>query len=117
VVTPGPQGVAPADAEEPVLDGPVRLFGTLRGTWHVGGRVDRMGYGLDGPSATGGAASEWSEPTLPGHVQLPPGGAPIVLMAEGPTVGGYAVAAVVHSEDLRIVAQTRTGRELRFVPA
>ena len=106
----------PQHATPPALDGDVRIFGTLAGSWRVGRRVDRMGYALDGPPLAGGAAREWSEPMLPGFVQLPPGGTPIVLMTEGPTVGGYAVAAIVHSDDLRLVAQTRTGRELRFVP-
>jgi len=115
VVVPAGAGGAPSEIDAPPMDGPVRVFGSLEGAWRVGRRVDRMGYSLEGPSLPGGAASEWSEPMLPGFVQLPPGGAPIVLMAEGPTVGGYAVAATVHSEDLRIVAQTPTGRTLRFV--
>ena len=109
--------VEPQHAEPPALDGDVRIFGSLAGPWYVGRRVDRMGYTLDGPPVSGGAASEWSEPMLPGFVQLPPGGAPIVLMVEGPSVGGYGVAAIVHSEDLRLVAQTRSAREIRFVSA
>lgn len=108
---------SPEPAEPPPMAGEIRLFGTLPGEWRVGTRIDRMGYQLDGQALPGGRSDEWSESLLPGCVQLPPSGIPIVLMAEGPTVGGYKVVAVVHSEDLRLVAQTPIGGPLRFVPA
>lgn len=111
----GTDDAEPAAVEPPPMSGNVRIFGSLRGSWRVGTRADRMGYSLDGEPLTSGAASEWSEPLLPGFIQVPPGGAPIVLMAEGPTVGGYPVAAIVHSEDLRLVAQTRAGSAIVFV--
>jgi allophanate hydrolase subunit 2 len=47
-------------------------------------------------------------------VQIPHGGEPIVLMPDGPTVGGYPKIAVVIEADLRLLAQCRPGRGVRF---
>jgi allophanate hydrolase subunit 2 len=107
----------PAPVEPLPMDGPVRVFGELSGEWTVGSRVDRMGYQLEGRTIPGGRVDLHSEPLLPGCIQVPPNGLPIVLMAEGPTVGGYTVGGVVHSQDLRLVAQTQPGGRLSFVPA
>lgn len=117
IVRPGAEDAEPETVQAPPMSGPVRLYGDLPGTWRMGTRADRMGYALDGRPVPSGSASEWSEPLLPGFVQVPPGGIPIVLMAEGPTVGGYRVAAIVHSEDLRLVAQARPRDRLAFIAA
>jgi biotin-dependent carboxylase-like uncharacterized protein len=76
---------------------------------------DRMGYRLVGPPIEhAGDAALPSAPVCAGAVQIPAGGRPIVLMADGPTVGGYPVIAVVCSADLPVVAQRRPGGKLRF---
>lgn len=111
----GNDTAAPATFTPPAMTGPVRLYGELQGRWTVGTRIDRMGYQLEGPALAPGRSDQWSEPLLPGCIQITPSGMPIVLMAEGPTVGGYTVAAVVHSEDLRIMAQSRPGKPIDFV--
>ncbi len=41
-----------------------------------------------------------SMPVVPGAIQLPPGGEPIVLGPDGGLTGGYPVVAVVASADL-----------------
>jgi antagonist of KipI len=51
-----------------------------------------------------------------GTVQLPPGGAPIILMADRPTTGGYPRLGEVATVDLPVVAQLRPGDQLRFTP-
>jgi allophanate hydrolase subunit 2 len=99
------------------LSGDVRVFDGLTGEWTVGDRVDRMGYQLEGGTVAPGRANLLSEPLLPGCIQVPPNGLPIVLMAEGPTVGGYTLGGVVHSEDLRLVAQTQPGGRLNLISA
>ena len=104
-----PKAVTP-----PAMTGAVRLYGELPGLWIVGTRLDRMGYHLEGQSLPPGLSDEWSEPLLPGCIQITPSGAPIILMAEGPTVGGYTVAGQVHSQDLRLVAQSRPGQSNLF---
>jgi len=48
-------------------------------------------------------------------VQVPPGGEPIVLLADAQTTGGYAVPAVVVAADQWCAAQLRPGAALRFV--
>ena len=83
--------------------------------FRIEGSSDRTGYRLAGPSL-GDAGSTVSEPVCPGVVQVPHGGQPIVLMADGPTVGGYPVIAVVASVDLPVLAQRQPGREVQFVP-
>jgi biotin-dependent carboxylase-like uncharacterized protein len=76
---------------------------------------DRMGYRLSGPAiAHRGDAALPSAPVCAGAVQIPAGGRPIVLMADGPTVGGYPVIGVLCSADLPLVAQRLPGELLRF---
>ncbi len=76
---------------------------------------DRMGYRLVGPAIEHrGDAALPSAPVCPGAVQIPAGGRPIVLMADGPTVGGYPVIAVVCSADLPFIAQRVPGEVVRF---
>lgn len=58
-----------------------------------------------------------SEGIVPGAVQVPPSGLPIVLLADHPTTGGYPVIGVVPARDLDRVAQLRPGARLRLVPA
>ena len=57
-----------------------------------------------------------SDGLLPGAVQVPAGGQPIVIMPDGPTTGGYPKPGVVASADVRLVAQARPGTRIRFVP-
>ena len=74
-----------------------------------------MGYRLEGPVLRHrGPAGLPSEPACPGAIQVPDAGAPIVLMPDGPTVGGYPKIAVVISADLGILAQAQPGAVPRF---
>ncbi len=56
-----------------------------------------------------------SEPVVPGTVQLPPDGQPIVLLADAQTVGGYPRIGHVIAADLPRLGQLRAGQRLRFV--
>ena len=88
----------------------------LGATFTVSRASDRMGYRLDGPTVPISAdVALPSEPSAPGAVQLPPGGQPIVLMADAPTVGGYPKPIAVCSADLGRLAQVRPGETVRFV--
>lgn len=85
-------------------------------TYTVSPASDRMGYRLSGPAiAPHEAATLPSEPACPGAVQIPDDGQPIVLMPDGPTVGGYPKLAVVARDDLRRLAQRPPGSRVRFV--
>jgi len=86
--------------------------------FQVGSRADRMGYRLDGPCIrhkTGAPESIISEPSLPGNVQVPADGQPIIILVEQ-TVGGYAKVASVITADLWKVAQAVPGTAVSFQP-
>ncbi len=74
---------------------------------------DRTGYRLGGRMIFGGA-SITSTGVCPGTIQLPPGGEPIVLMADAPTVGGYRIVGCVISADIGRFAQLSPGESVLF---
>jgi antagonist of KipI len=74
-----------------------------------------MGYRLEGATLSLRQPLELlSEGVTFGTVQLPPGGAPIVLMADAQTTGGYPRVGEVASVDLPLIAQLKPGDRLRF---
>jgi biotin-dependent carboxylase-like uncharacterized protein len=75
---------------------------------------DRTGYKLEGPALGNSLGTLPSEAGCPGAIQIPGDGLPIALMADAPTVGGYAKIAVVSEADLPILAQRRPGESIRF---
>ncbi len=76
---------------------------------------DRSGTRLAG-SALGhrGSAEIMSDGLLPGAIQVPADGQPLVILADGPTTGGYPKMAWVIGPDLGRVAQAGPGTALRF---
>jgi antagonist of KipI len=85
----------------------------LTSPYRITPQSDRMGYRLDGPALEGGA-DIISDAVLPGTIQVPANGKPIVLLADRQTTGGYARIASVITVDLPYVAQQRAGNELQF---
>jgi len=75
---------------------------------------DRMGARLAGVALAPPPGDLLSCGIVAGAVQVPRGGAPIVLLADHQTTGGYPIIATVVSADLGIVAQRAPGEELRF---
>ncbi|MDR7422541.1 MAG: 5-oxoprolinase subunit PxpB [Armatimonadota bacterium] len=103
----GPQ----ADAFEP--DAVPALLGAA---YQVTVQRDRSGVRLRGPALRHRRGVEiFSEGLLPGTIQVPGDGQPIVILADGPTTGGYPRIASVVSADLARVAQAAPGATLRFV--
>ncbi len=87
----------------------------LRTEFTVSRASDRTGYRLEGVAFTHhGPAALPSEPTCVGAIQVPDGGAPIVIMQDGPTVGGYPKIAVIRKFDLSRFAQLAPGDRVRF---
>lgn len=83
--------------------------------FEVSTEADRMGYRLVGPRLSSAQGTELiSSAVTMGAVQVPPGGEPIVLMADRQTTGGYPVIAQVITADLPLVAQMKPGDELTF---
>jgi allophanate hydrolase subunit 2 len=88
----------------------------LATAWRVGSTSDRVGCRLEGlPLRHRGAGEILSDGMVPGSIQVPPDGLPIVMMADGPTTGGYPKIATVVEGDLPRLAQLVPGEgELRF---
>ncbi|HET6810509.1 MAG TPA: 5-oxoprolinase/urea amidolyase family protein [Acidimicrobiales bacterium] len=79
---------------------------------------DRVGVRTEGLELNLRSRQELpSEGVVAGAVQVPPGGRPIVLLANHGTTGGYPVVAVVEDGDLAVLAQTRPGSRIRLVRA
>jgi biotin-dependent carboxylase-like uncharacterized protein len=76
---------------------------------------DRMGTRLSGPPIAARQGEILTCGVVAGAVQIPSGGAPIVLLAEHQATGGYPVIATVISADIGLVAQRLPGERLRFV--
>lgn len=78
----------------------------LAGEYRVTAASDRIGCRLEGPRLEHVRGGEIpSDGMVPGSVQVPPDGQPIVAMADGPTTGGYPKVATVVGEDLPLLAQ------------
>ncbi|SDJ38534.1 biotin-dependent carboxylase uncharacterized domain-containing protein [Frankineae bacterium MT45] len=87
----------------------------VEGEWRVGGDSNRVGVRLEGRTLQRSREGELpSEATLPGALQVPPNGQPILLGPDAPVTGGYPVIAVVHSADLHHCGQLRPGDIVRF---
>ena len=129
------QAVAASDAAErrielasPVV-GPIRVlmgpqddeFGDdgrnlfLESEWKISATSDRMGYRLEGPAIRHlHGHNIVSDGTVNGSIQVPGNGAPIVLMPDRGTSGGYPKIATVISADHGRFAQIPAGTGFRF---
>ena len=103
-----PSAADPLDDAGSVPDAPVRLLPGPAGglealvadEWRIGPGSDRIGLRLDGPPVGTSSPPELlSHGVVRGAIQVPPGGAPIVLLADHQTTGGYPIAAVAISAD------------------
>ncbi len=121
---------AALDTPRPPVRGPLRVTEGPRADWFsadalerlcaapyvVGEDSNRVGLRLDGDPPVRVRDGELpSEGMVQGAVQVPPGGQPVVLLADHPATGGYPVLAVVHPHDLWMCGQLRPGERLRFV--
>ena len=76
---------------------------------------DRMGYRLDGALVKHRDATEiLTDPLLPGAVQVPGNGKPIVLMVDAQTTGGYPKIATTTTPSLFRLGQAKPGDIIRF---
>lgn len=97
---------------------PEALDVLCRADWRVTNERDRMGIRLSGPAlqhCTPAHADIVSDGVVPGAIQVPASGQPIVLLADAQTVGGYPKIATVISADLGRLARWPIERPLRFV--
>jgi biotin-dependent carboxylase-like uncharacterized protein len=89
-----------------------------RTAWQLSPQSNRMGYRLHGSTALSRTTDRemLSHGLLPGVVQVPHNGQPIVLMADAQTTGGYPRIACVIEADLYHLAQIRLGEAIHFIP-
>jgi antagonist of KipI len=117
------ESIWPADDADRVPDAPIRIIGgpwkgiddLVGRSWRVAAGSERVGLHLDGPPIR--LAERVDLPSfgvIPGSIQVPPDGAPIVLLADAQTTGGYPVVAVAIAADMPRLAHLRPGAEVRF---
>ncbi len=83
--------------------------------WAVTADTSRVGVRLSGPTLARARSGELpSEGMLPGAIQVPPDGQPVILGPDGPVTGGYPVVAVVSDATRDRIAQARPGTRVRF---
>jgi len=92
---------------------PVVVDALAAATWRIGRASDRMGLRLEGPALPAGREIV-SHALVPGAIQLPSDGQPVVVLADGPTVGGYPVLGVVPRAEMPRLGQLRPGDAVRF---
>jgi len=110
---PGPIRVVPGPQEDAFTADGLATF--LSAAYTVHPKSDRMGLRLTGPSPAHAAGYNIvSDGIVPGSVQVPGDGQPIVLMRDCQTTGGYPKIATVISADLDRLAQLSPGASLRF---
>ena len=90
------------------------LAAFFAGTYRVDATSDRRGLRLTGPAVTHARVVLPSQGVLPGAIQVPPDGRPIILGWDGPVTGGYPVIAGVIAADRPKLAQLRPGDAVRF---
>jgi biotin-dependent carboxylase-like uncharacterized protein len=114
----------PRELVLPVLLGPrddwftadaVRILITSR--YSVSAKSNRIALRMKGPPVERAVHRELpSEGTMPGAIQIPTDGKPVVFLADCPTTGGYPVIGVVPENPLAAAAQATPGLPVRFAP-
>jgi len=84
--------------------------------WKITPQSDRYGYRLAGPALSPIAPLELrSHGIVPGVIQVPPGGQPIVQMRDAQPSGGYPKIGTVIAADLWRLGQAPIGSLIRFM--
>jgi 5-oxoprolinase (ATP-hydrolysing) subunit C len=109
----GPIRVVLGPQDDEFTDEMKALF--LGSEWKISATSDRMGYRLEGPAISHlHGHNIVSDGTVDGSIQVTGSGAPIVLMSDRGTSGGYPKIATVTTADFGRLAQTPAGTGFRF---
>jgi biotin-dependent carboxylase-like uncharacterized protein len=112
-VTDAPIRVVFGPQDDEFDDAQKKLF--LESDWKISATSDRMGYRLEGPVIKHlHGHNIVSDGTVDGSVQVPGNGAPIVLMPDRGTSGGYPKIATLISADFGRFTQMPAGKVFRF---
>jgi allophanate hydrolase subunit 2 len=98
-----------------VVPGPAPWLPLFSQRWRAG-EGDRTGLRLQGEPLPAGEGRGASTPMVPGAIQLPPDGIPIVLGPDHPLTGGYPVVGVVIQADLGALFGRTRGAGLQLLP-
>ncbi len=86
--------------------------------WRITPHADRYGYRLAGtPLLTDAPIEMRSHGIVPGVIQVPPNGQPIIQMRDAQPSGGYPKIGTVIEADLWRLGQAPIGSHVRFVEA
>ena len=84
--------------------------------WTITPHSDRYGYRLDGEAlATKRTLEQRSHGIVPGVIQVPPSGLPIIQLRDAQPSGGYPKIGTVIEADIWRLAQAKLCTQLRFV--
>lgn len=75
---------------------------------------NRMGYRLSGKKNFSHQSSILTSTVMPGTIQLPPSGNPVILMRDCQTTGGYPRVLQVTEFGINILAQKKPGDKIMF---
>lgn len=85
-------------------------------SWKISLQSNRTGYRLSGQPLRASETIELrSYGLIPGIIQVPPAGEPIIQLSDANTAGGYPKLACVIEQDLWRLAQLPPGKTLRLV--
>lgn len=88
------------------------------GEWKITAQSDRYGYRLEGEALRPVAPMEMrSHGIVPGVIQVPHSGQPIIQMRDAQPSGGYPKFGTVIEADLWRLGQAPIGSRIRFVEA
>jgi biotin-dependent carboxylase-like uncharacterized protein len=121
VVELAPERPWPTQVVLPVQPGPQAdwfedgLTALCAGEYTVTPATNRVALRLSGPGIRRREVRELpSAGLVPGAVQIPPDGQPVVFGVDHPVTGGYPVLAVVRGRALDLLGQVRPGERVRF---
>lgn len=84
--------------------------------WKISLQSNRTGYRLSGePVHPSHRVEMRSYGLIPGIVQVPPAGEPIIQLSDANTAGGYPKIACVIDEDLWRLGQLQAGQSIQFI--
>jgi biotin-dependent carboxylase-like uncharacterized protein len=85
-------------------------------SWKISSQSNRYGYRLTGGSIKPETPLEMlSHGIVPGVIQMPPNGEPIIQLRDAQPTGGYPKIGTVIDEDIWRLGQAAIGKTIRFV--
>ena len=77
--------------------------------WKISPKSSRLSYMLEGKPISMGSYPMLSAPVLPGTIQLPPSGMPIILANDSQTTGGYPRVGIITPKSYQVLSQKPPG--------